>query len=80
MFINPFIIDCSLDADLAHTIAIDTGPDADLIGRLDEFLDLFKVKSVYDPKIKHTTQAYKDFFCQMRQGAICRTGEGLYHE
>lgn len=46
---------------------ISTYSDADHIGVLDEVLDSFKVKSVYAPKIKHTTQAYKDFLLAIKR-------------
>lgn len=46
---------------------ISTHPDADHIGGLDEVLDAFKVKSVYAPKVKHTTQAYKDFLLAVKR-------------
>lgn len=42
-------------------LMIATHPDADHIGGLDEVLKAFKVKSVYAPKVSHTTEAYKDF-------------------
>lgn len=42
-------------------VMIATHPDADHIGGLDEVLDAFKVKTVYAPKVSHTTKAYKDF-------------------
>lgn len=42
-------------------VLISTHPDADHIGGLDEILDAYRVENVYAPKVKHTTQAYKDF-------------------
>ncbi len=48
-------------------VLISTHPDADHIGGLDEVLDSFKVKSVYAPKVKHTTQAYKDFLLAVKR-------------
>jgi len=48
-------------------VLISTHPDADHIGGLDEVLDSFKVKNVYAPKVKHTTQAYKDFLLAVKR-------------
>lgn len=42
-------------------VMISTHPDADHIGGLDDVLKAFTVKSVYAPKVSHTTQAYVDF-------------------
>ncbi len=42
-------------------VMISTHPDADHIGGLDDVLKAFDVKSVYAPKVNHTTQAYVDF-------------------
>lgn len=38
-----------------------THPDADHIGGLDDVLKAVDVKSVYTPKVSHTTDTYKDF-------------------
>ncbi|MGG0656226.1 ComEC/Rec2 family competence protein [Rummeliibacillus pycnus] len=40
---------------------ISTHPDADHIGGLADIIDAFPVKSVYAPKITHTTIAYQNF-------------------
>lgn len=40
---------------------IATHPDADHIGGLDDVLKAFDVKSVYAPKVSHTTDTFKDF-------------------
>ncbi|QXJ39609.1 ComEC family competence protein [Parageobacillus caldoxylosilyticus] len=45
---------------------IATHPDADHIGGLDEVLKAFPVKSVYAPKVSHTSQAYKDFLTAVK--------------
>ncbi|KOO40328.1 beta-lactamase [Priestia koreensis] len=42
-------------------VMVSTHPDADHIGGLDDVLKSFDVKSVYAPKVNHTTQAYVDF-------------------
>ncbi|WP_457786535.1 ComEC/Rec2 family competence protein [Geobacillus sp. Geo 8.1] len=47
-------------------IMIATHPDADHIGGLDEVLKAFPVKSVYAPKVGHTSQAYKDFLIAVK--------------
>lgn len=55
-------------------IMIATHPDADHIGGLDEVLKAYKVKSVYAPKVSHTTQAYKDFLSAVkREGLTIKT-------
>jgi competence protein ComEC len=42
-------------------VMIATHPDADHIGGLDTVLEAFEVKSVYAPKVSHTTNTYQDF-------------------
>ena len=51
-------------------VMIATHPDADHIGGLDEVLDAFKVKSVYAPKVSHTTKAYKDFLSAVKREKV----------
>lgn len=48
-------------------VMISTHPDADHMGGLDEVLKAFKVKSVYAPKVSHTTQVYKDFLLAVQK-------------
>ncbi|MEK4853915.1 MBL fold metallo-hydrolase [Paenibacillus sp. FSL H7-0756] len=43
-----------------------THPDADHIGGLDDVLKAVDVKSVYAPKVSHTTQTYKDFLTAVK--------------
>lgn len=43
-----------------------THPDADHIGGLDDVLKALDVKSVYAPKVSHTTQTYKDFLIAVK--------------
>lgn len=55
-------------------IMIATHPDADHLGGLDEVLKAYKVKSVYAPKVSHTTLAYKDFLSAVkREGLTIKT-------
>lgn len=57
-------------------VMIATHPDADHIGGLDEVLKAFKVKSVYAPKVSHTSQAYKDFLLAVkREGLTIKTAK-----
>ncbi|WP_214891195.1 ComEC/Rec2 family competence protein [Exiguobacterium sp. s142] len=57
-------------------ILISTHPDADHIGGLDEILDAYRVENVYAPKVKHTTQAYKDFLQAVkREGRTIKTAQ-----
>jgi competence protein ComEC len=57
-------------------IMIATHPDVDHIGGLDEVLKAYKVKSVYAPKVSHTTQAYKDFLNAVkREGLKIKTAQ-----
>lgn len=46
---------------------ISTHPDADHIGGLDEVFKAFKVKSVYAPKVSHTSIAYKEFLIAVKR-------------
>ncbi|MGM1047895.1 MAG: ComEC/Rec2 family competence protein [Bacillota bacterium] len=50
----------SLDAVIA------THPDADHIGGLDTVIDAIPVKSVYAPRVSHTTNTYKDFLMAVK--------------
>ncbi|MCE3203421.1 MBL fold metallo-hydrolase [Paenibacillus sonchi] len=43
-----------------------THPDADHIGGLDDVLKALDVKSVYAPKVSHTTETYKDFLTAVK--------------
>ncbi|MCM3125829.1 MULTISPECIES: ComEC/Rec2 family competence protein [unclassified Mesobacillus] len=55
-------------------IMIATHPDADHLGGLDEVLKAYKVKSVYSPKVSHTTLAYKEFLSAVkREGLSIKT-------
>ncbi|WP_251125523.1 ComEC/Rec2 family competence protein [Exiguobacterium sp. s37] len=57
-------------------VLISTHPDADHIGGLDEILDAYRVENVYAPKVKHTTQAYKDFLQAVkREGKTIKTAQ-----
>ncbi|MCK6259553.1 MBL fold metallo-hydrolase [Fictibacillus sp. KIGAM418] len=51
-------------------VMVATHPDADHIGGLDEVLKAFKVKSVYAPKISHTTIAYKEFLTAVKKEGV----------
>ncbi|PKG24396.1 ComEC/Rec2 family competence protein [Niallia nealsonii] len=51
-------------------VLISTHPDADHVGGLDEVLESFNVKSVYAPKVSHTTQAYKDFLNAVKKEGL----------
>ncbi|SLL15269.1 ComEC family competence protein [Mycobacteroides abscessus subsp. abscessus] len=51
-------------------VMIATHPDADHMGGLDEVLKAFKVKSVYAPKVSHTTQVYKDFLSSVKKEGL----------
>ena len=46
---------------------VSTHPDADHIGGLAYVIQTLKVKSVYAPKVSHTTQAYKDFLLAVKK-------------
>ena len=57
-------------------VLISTHPDADHIGGLDEILDAYRVENIYAPKVKHTTQAYKDFLQAIkREGKTIKTAQ-----
>ncbi|MHC9161585.1 ComEC/Rec2 family competence protein [Exiguobacterium profundum] len=57
-------------------VLISTHPDADHIGGLDEILDAYRVENIYAPKVKHTTQAYKDFLQAVkREGKTIKTAQ-----
>ncbi|WP_445491617.1 ComEC/Rec2 family competence protein [Niallia sp. 03133] len=51
-------------------VMIATHPDADHMGGLDEVLKAFKVKSIYAPKVSHTTQVYKDFLSAVKKEGV----------
>lgn len=51
-------------------VMILTHPDEDHVGGLDEVLKAYKVKSIYAPKVSHTTQAYKDFLLAVKQEGV----------
>lgn len=46
---------------------VSTHPDADHIGGLAYVIQTLKVKSVFAPKVSHTTQAYKDFLLAVKK-------------
>lgn len=46
---------------------VSTHPDADHVGGLAEVINTLKVKSVYAPKVTHTTQAYKNFLTAVKK-------------
>ncbi|SMF88114.1 DNA internalization-related competence protein ComEC/Rec2 [Paenibacillus uliginis N3/975] len=54
----------SLDAIIA------THPDADHIGGLDTVIDAIPVKSVYAPRVSHTTNTYKDFLLAVKNSGL----------
>lgn len=57
-------------------VMISTHPDADHVGGLDEVLKAYKVKSVYAPKVSHTTQAFRDFLAAVkREGVKIKTAQ-----
>lgn len=51
-------------------VLISTHPDADHMGGLDEILKAYKVKSVYAPKVSHTTKVYKDFLTAVKKEKV----------
>lgn len=51
-------------------VMIATHPDADHIGGLDDILRAFKVKSVYAPKVSHTTKVYKEFLTAVKKEGL----------
>ena len=46
---------------------VSTHPDADHVGGLAYVIKTLTVKSVYAPKVSHTTQAYKDFLTSVKK-------------
>ncbi|MBO0999889.1 MBL fold metallo-hydrolase [Bacillus sp. SD075] len=46
---------------------VSTHPDADHIGGLAYVIQTLNVKTVYAPKVSHTTQAYKDFLMAVKK-------------
>jgi competence protein ComEC len=51
-------------------VMIATHPDADHIGGLDTVLANVVVKSVYTPRVTHTTQTYEDFLLAVKQEGL----------
>ncbi|MFD3271539.1 ComEC/Rec2 family competence protein [Paenibacillus dendritiformis] len=51
-------------------VVIATHPDADHIGGLDTVIDAIPVKSVYAPRVSHTTQTYKDFLLAVKNRGL----------
>lgn len=51
-------------------VMISTHPDADHVGGLDVVLQNFEVKSVYAPKVGHTTQTFEDFLLAVRDEGL----------
>lgn len=49
---------------------IATHPDADHIGGLDTVIDAIPTKSVYAPKVSHTTNTYKDFLLAVKNRGL----------
>ncbi|BFH70771.1 MAG: ComEC/Rec2 family competence protein [Paenibacillus dendritiformis] len=49
---------------------IATHPDADHIGGLDTVIDAIPAKSVYAPKVSHTTNTYKDFLMSVKNRGL----------
>ncbi|MCM3292421.1 MBL fold metallo-hydrolase [Paenibacillus sp. MER 180] len=49
---------------------IATHPDADHIGGLDTVIDAIPVKSVYAPRVSHTTKTYKDFLMAVKNRGL----------
>ncbi len=49
------------------TALVSTHPDADHVGGLAHVIKSLSVKSVYAPKVSHTTQAYKDFLTAVKK-------------
>lgn len=57
-------------------VMIATHPDADHIGGLDDVLKAFDVKSVYAPKVSHTTDTFKDFLTAVKnEGRTIKTAK-----
>lgn len=58
------------------TAVVSTHPDADHVGGLAYVIQNLNVKSVYAPKISHSTQAYKDFLkAVQRKGLKIKTAK-----
>lgn len=51
-------------------VLISTHPDEDHVGGLDTVLQKFEVKSVYAPKVAHTTDTYKDFLLAVKSEGL----------
>ncbi|MGG3839627.1 ComEC/Rec2 family competence protein [Paenibacillus thiaminolyticus] len=51
-------------------VVIATHPDADHIGGLDTVIDSIPVKSVYAPKVSHTTNTYRDFLMAVKNRGL----------
>ncbi|WP_374019580.1 ComEC/Rec2 family competence protein [Paenibacillus thiaminolyticus] len=51
-------------------VVIATHPDADHIGGLDTVIDAIPVKSVYAPKVSHTTKTYRDFLMAVKNRGL----------
>ncbi|PZM61865.1 ComEC/Rec2 family competence protein [Paenibacillus dendritiformis] len=51
-------------------VVIATHPDADHIGGLDTVIDAIPVKSVYAPKVSHTTNTYRDFLMAVKNRGL----------
>ncbi|MBG9793352.1 competence protein [Paenibacillus dendritiformis] len=51
-------------------VVIATHPDADHIGGLDTVIDAIPTKSVYAPKVSHTTNTYKDFLMSVKNRGL----------
>ncbi|MFJ8262739.1 ComEC/Rec2 family competence protein [Rummeliibacillus sp. NPDC094406] len=49
---------------------VSTHPDADHVGGLAEVINSLNVKSVYAPKVTHTTQAYKNFLTAVKKEGL----------
>lgn len=49
---------------------ITTHPDADHIGGLDTVIDAIPTKSVYAPRVSHTTNTYKDFLLAVKNRGL----------
>lgn len=51
-------------------VLVSTHPDEDHVGGLDTVLQKFVVKSVYAPKVSHTTQTFKDFLTAVKNEGL----------
>lgn len=49
---------------------VSTHPDADHVGGLSEVFSKLTVKSVYAPRVTHTTQAYKNFLTAVKKEGL----------